>query len=226
MSDLPRETTYLKTRVYRVTKSYVCLFGFVLAWLNLNGGHFSFALSAIRVPEWITSGASLLISTAVALVDALPGDRLKATLVFWRWQNPLPGSRAFDKSSLERDQRISIQSLRGHLGGKFPRGAQDQNSTWYRLYKMVQSEPAVTGVHYEYLLFRDLTWFSLILALAAFICMPVNWARWHELLAYALVATAAFMLLARAAAERGNRLVRTVLAVIASRPISTTTNET
>jgi hypothetical protein len=212
---------YLKTSVYRVTKVYVCLSGFILAWVNLQGLHFSWALSAITFPRWISSGATLLATTAVALLDAVPGDHLKAALVFWRWKNPLPGSRAFEKAYLESDHRISITGLREHLGGVFSRSPREQNATWYRLYKTVEAEPAIAGTHYEYLLFRDLTWFTALLATLALVSIATNRELWRELLAYAAIAIVMYVLFARAASERGHRFVRTVLAVVAARPAET-----
>jgi hypothetical protein len=188
MAEEISSNTYLKTRVYRVTKAYVLACGFALAWLNLSGPIFTWPLPALTIPEWISSATAALATSAVAALDALVGDRLKAILVFWRWTNPQPGSRAFERAYLDGDHRISIESLRAHLDGKLPRAARDQNSTWYRLYKQVQNEPEVAGTHYEYLLFRDLTWFSFILATLAFVSAAVNWERWRELLAYAGVA--------------------------------------
>lgn len=219
MSTTKETSSYLKTRVYRYTKAYVCVAGFILAWLNLRGLHFSWALTAVSIPEWISSGSTLLATAAAALVDALPGDYWKSVLVFWRWRDPLPGTRAFQRANLERDQRISVPGLLAQVGGKFPRSPQDQNSTWYRLYKTVQSEPEVAGTHFEYLLFRDLTWFTTVIGTVALLSITVNPGRWQELLAFAAIATSLYVLLSRAATSRGERFVRTVLAVVASRPV-------
>lgn len=220
MAEQTASSAYLKTRVYRVSKVYVCLFGFLLAWLNLRGLHVSLALPAITIPEWISSGTAVLLTVAVALIDAVPGDHFKAVLVFWRWTNPLPGSRAFKRAYLDADHRIAVAKLRAHLGGKFPRAARDQNAAWYRLYKTVQTEPEVAGAHYEYLLFRDLAWFTFLLAVVALASAAVNWGRWRELLAFAGVASVLYVLFARAGFARGHRFVRTVLAVVAARPVA------
>jgi hypothetical protein len=210
---------YLKTRVYRVTKAYVLVCGVVLAWVNLRGLHVSLAVSAITLPEWVSASATALAATAVALIDAVPGDHFKAALVFWRWTNPLPGSRAFERAYLDADHRIAVDKLKAHLDGKFPRAAKEQNATWYRLYKTVQTEPEVAGTHYEYLLFRDLAWFTFVLGVLATITLMVNPIRRPELLAYAGVAVVLYALFARAAFVRGHRFVRTVLAVVAARPV-------
>lgn len=219
MAEQTGSSAYLKTRVYRVTKTYVLLFGFVLAWLNLHGIELSFAFSAITLPEWVSSGTAALLTMAVTLIDAVPGDHLKAVLVFWRWTNPLPGSRAFERSFLDADHRIAVDTLRAHLDGKFPRSAKEQNATWYRLYKTVQAEPEVAGTHYEYLLFRDLAWFTSVLAVLALVSTALNFDRWRELLTYAGAAAVLYVLFARAALVRGHRFVRTVLAVVAARPV-------
>lgn len=221
MAGETKSASHLKARVYRVTKAYVCVFGFILACANLQGLHWSWDISAVTIPAWISAATTVLATCAVAFLGALPSDHLKAVLVFWRWKDPLPGSRAFEKANLRADPRISIEGLRAHLDGEFPRNGRKQNVVWYQLYRSVQSESAVAQAHYEYLLFRDLTWFTVVLAVIALISLVVNREHWHELLVYTLAASALFALLARAASVRGTRFVRTVLAVVAAQPVET-----
>src|ERR1700730_9284409 len=59
----------------------------------------------------IVAGVPLL---AIVLSGVL-GDTWKARLVFWRWNNPLPGCRAFSEL-LASDPRIDVASLRSRLG--------------------------------------------------------------------------------------------------------------
>ncbi len=203
----------LKTKVYRRTKTFVGLGGFVLVWVNLGMPVAVNLPWHVTFPTWVTVGAVALVTTLVAALDSLPGDRVKAALVFWRWKNPLPGTHAFEKATLSSDPRISVNRLRARLGGAFPRAPQEQNSAWYRLYKEVEESPQVSGTHYEYLLFRDLAWFSVILTVLGVLSIPINRHHWREILGFVGVAAVFDALLMRAAAERGGRLVRSVLAI-------------
>lgn len=71
----------------------------------LVGGDWYAKLSALI--ELLPAGLGLvLISVANALVD----DVTKARLVFWRWEHPLPGSRAFTVY-IKKDPRIIALDL-------------------------------------------------------------------------------------------------------------------
>lgn len=206
-------TEHLKTKVYRRTKTFLSVGGFLLVWVNLGMPRAVNLPWEVAFPTWIRVGAVALATALVAALDSLPGDRFKAALVFWRWKNPLPGTRAFEKANLTMDPRISIDRLRARLGGSFPRAPQDQNSTWYRLYKEVEDTPQVSGSHYEYLLFRDLAWFGVVLTALGILALLTNWHAWRGILAFIGVTAIFDVVFMRAAAERGNRLVRSVLAL-------------
>lgn len=203
----------LKTKVYWRTKAFLSLGGFLLVWVNLGMPHTVNAPWDVAFPTWVKTGAIVLATVLVAALDSLPGDRLKAALVFWRWKNPLPGTRAFEKANLIQDPRISIDRLRARLGGSFPRAPQEQNSAWYRLYKEVEDAPQVSGSHYEYLLFRDLTWFSVILTVLSILSLLANWHAWRGILPFIGISALFGVVLMRAASERAGRLVRSVLAI-------------
>lgn len=203
----------LKTKVYWRTKAFLSLGGFLLVWVNLGMPHTVNTPWDVTFPTWVKTGAIALATALVAALDSLPGDRLKAALVFWRWKNPLPGTRAFEKANLTQDPRISIDRLRARLGGSFPRAPQEQNSTWYRLYKEVEDAPQVSGSHYEYLLFRDLTWFSVILTVLGLLSLLANLHAWRGILPFIGVSALFGAVLMRAASERAGRLVRSVLAI-------------
>jgi hypothetical protein len=142
----------------------------------------------------------------------------KARLVFWRWRNPLPGSRAFSEHARD-DPRIDVTKLKEKLGS-FPREASKQNALWYRLYRTVESRSEVLNVHKHYLFLRDWACITILLILflvpASFLICPSTRTR---LLLIALLGSEYF-LVRLAAANAGRRFVMTVLAIKAAEPES------
>ena len=190
--------------------------GAALTWINLGLPAVTALPERLPIPAWAISGATVLLTILVAAMGSVPGAEGKARLVFLRWRNPLPGSRAFEQANLRSDPRISVEGLRAALGGRLPRSVADQNGTWYRLYKRIEDAPAVEGAHFEYLLFRDVTWLALVFLLASAASAAANLASRPAIFAALLGFTLLFLLFRRAAAERGSRFVNTVLALTAS----------
>jgi len=204
---------YLKRRVHRYTRACFALFTVFLLWTAFGTSSSAPYLFELPLPPWLqTIAVPVLTLVLVMALGAIPGDHGKAVLVFLRVRNPLPGCRAFEKASMMRDPRIHVEDLRTALGGSFPRAAIEQNATWYRLYKSIAAEPDIEGVHFEYLLFRDLTWLTILfLSTSAFSFVLVGPSHVpFFLLSLFFLALAA--LFRHAAAERGVRFVNSVLA--------------
>jgi hypothetical protein len=129
-----------------------------------------FALPAVadQLASWLASarlaGASIAPVIVLLLTSILPTE-LKDALVFWRVRDVLPGHRAFSVYA-HKDPRIDLARLLA-VAGTFPDAARDQNSLWYRLYRQVETDPAVAQAHRHFLLFRDLAALSLLLAILA-----------------------------------------------------------
>jgi len=83
------------------------------------------------------------------VLNAQLSAEAKARIVFLRWRDPLPGSEAFTKHALS-DPRIDMAALKATLG-PLPVAPREQNALWYKLYKTVGSEPAVSQVHRAFL---------------------------------------------------------------------------
>lgn len=154
--------------------------------------------------------AALAALLAGVLNSQLPSD-VKARLVFMKWTNPLPGSRAFSRYA-HLDPRIDPAAL-ARLTGPFPISPGDQNSLWYRLYRSVQADAAVRDAHQSYLLFRDYASLSLLLGV---VLIPSG--AWYavstsSIAGFALLLLVQLLLAARAARIHGERLVCTVLAI-------------
>lgn len=154
--------------------------------------------------------AIALLTIANGLID----PQTKARLVFWRWSDPLPGCRAYSEHA-QRDPRIDVGSLERKLG-KLPEDARDQNATWYRLYKTVESDPAVTHNHRDFLFTRDYTSLAalLLVFLGGLAIYQID--DWSRTLPYIAFMAAQYLIVRHVATRFGNRIVTTVLAVKAA----------
>lgn len=95
----------------------------------------------------------------LVLVGIIP-SRHKEKLVFWRWNNPLPGCRVFTELA-PCDSRIDLDQIEKKYG-EIPTNPKKQNNLWYSIYKNYRDKPAVVASHRERLFTRDLTSISLI----------------------------------------------------------------
>jgi hypothetical protein len=154
------------------------------------------------------------IIALLVLLNGFLDPEDKARLIYWRWRNPLPGSRAFSTEAV-RDSRIDLERLKQKCG-PFPEEGQAQNILWYQLYKPLAKEPAVLDAHRGYLLGRDYTIFALLqlLVLGPMAIFQFAMASW----AFAFVGLLALQCAVAwiAAARYGRRMVRTVLALRAA----------
>ena len=154
--------------------------------------------------------AIALLTVANGLID----PQTKARLVFWRWTNPLPGCRAFSEHA-PRDPRIDVGALERKLGN-LPTGEREQNATWYRLYRTVESDPAVAQNHRDYLFTRDYASFTvlLLIVLGGLALYQIDgWGRTFPYIAFLVVQ---YLVVRHVATRFGHRFVTTVLAVKAA----------
>jgi len=139
---------------------------------------------------------------------------MKAKIVFRRRKHALPGHRAFSELG-PADPRVDMARLEAKLG-TLPTALKAQNDTWYGLYHAMRDEPVILGLHGDFLLFRDCAaaaWCMLVLLSPAAFWLAEHW---PPAALYALALLAQAMLATRAARDRGERFVTTVLAFAAS----------
>lgn len=160
---------------------------------------------------------ALLPIPALILSSLVSADR-KATLVFWRFTHPLPGSRAFSVHA-PADQRIDLTKLKMNVGA-FPASERDQNTKWYGLYKQVESDPSVVDSHKNYLLFRDVAAMSLLLIPILPVAMHFGGVDTPRILISTVLFLGQYLVTAFAARTTGIRFVQNVLAVHASRKVT------
>jgi hypothetical protein len=168
--------------------------------------------------EWesLTAEARRAIPTGVALIfigiiNAQLSADSKARVIFARWRDPLPGSRAFT-TYLNKDPRINVARL-AEAFGPLPTDPREQNAKWYALYKSVETDPAVVHVHREFLFARD---YACISALMLLVLTPLAIGVFPSrriAITYGVILLAQFLLVARAGRHHGARFVTTVLAL-------------
>lgn len=155
-------TLKTKNSPYAVAFTVLSYVGFALA----NGLDWSFAQSMSIGKDGLTLESPLLSMAffvlTLVLTYVLPSG-WKHRLIYTRWNNPLPGSRAFGEL-VDKDERISREQLVSEHG-KLPELPEAQNALWYKIYKSKQEYPVVLNSHGRWLLFRDLFAISLILVL-------------------------------------------------------------
>lgn len=153
---------------------------------------------------------STALPVAVVLLASLLPNSVKASLVYWKIKEALPGHQAFSKYG-PADSRVDMAALRKNIG-IFPVGPREQNALWYKLYRKVGSEIGVMDSHKSFLLFRDMAAISALLAFivpAAFLLADVHpvVAAWSFTLLLAQ-----YLMAAISARNCGIRFVGTVLA--------------
>jgi hypothetical protein len=193
-----------------VATNAVFLYGVIQAnAIRLNGlrGAFSDAQTLIPV------GIALVIATV--LNGVLSAD-IKAQLVFLRRHDVLPGHRAFSEYAVS-DPRIDPAALTKVIGSDFPVEPAQQNRTWYRLYRTVESDPAIRQVHRDFLLLRDYTGLSVLFVLFYGAVGLYSIPSLSVGLFYIGLLVLQYLVVRQAAANYGIRFVTTVLALKAAK---------
>ncbi len=152
-----------------------------------------------------------VVPVIVLLLASLLPSAIKATLIFWRIRSVLPGHRAFDKATLS-DPRIDVSRLQKHIG-PFPTTPEQQNATWYRLFKKVEQDSSIQHAHGQYLLLRDIAALSALLFLFAIALSLIPVVRAQVGAAAVTLLATQYVLAALSARFQGEGLVKSVLAM-------------
>ena len=152
----------------------------------------------------------LAVSVLTGIINAQIGHANKARLVFWKWSDPLPGSRAFSEYA-SKDPRINADALR-KCQDPLPTTPDQQNALWYKWYQECEMEAGIRQVHREYLFSRDYAGLSFLLLLglgplAFWQIGPVGVA-----MTYTSALALQYLVVRRAARNHGERFVASVLA--------------
>lgn len=194
-------------------------FAYVILAPSLSG-EFSYLNLWKQIESLLAPGAVSVAVIAIAklMLLGLVPPQLRDRLIHWRWQNPLPGSRAF--SNIEpKDRRIDLDILDREFG-PLPSDPGEQDRLFYHIYCSQAEMPGVLDAHGSYLATRDIATINLIL----FFLLPCI-ALWgtgkvDSCLIYAAFLFSAYVLAAFAAQVYSMRFVENTLAVASAKPQS------
>jgi hypothetical protein len=161
-----------------------------------------------------STATASLAALAVGVLDAQVSPITKARLVFLKWHNPLPGSRAFSEFA-RADPRVNLHKLRAKYG-PLPRTPSSQNRLWYSIFKSVEADLSVSGAHREYLLMRDYAFMALAILVIGSVAAAIEFASPLTISAYIAILVLQVAVTLRAANTNGKCLVATVLALKSS----------
>jgi hypothetical protein len=170
-------------------------------------------IGALSITELTVARATLalVLPVAVLLLSGVLSHRIKASLVYWKIANALPGYAAFTRHGPE-DARIDMAALQKNIGN-LPTIPAEQNRLWFKFFKAVETEPAVVEAHKMYLLYRDMAAISLLLLIAVPAALYLHGAAVLVVAAVAGMFAVQYLMAALAARHKGIRFVTNVLAV-------------
>lgn len=172
-------------------------------------------LTQIGVGRVLTT--TVMPVVVLLIVNVLPHD-VKSMLVYWKPLGVLPGCEAFTKYG-PRDPRIDMAALKKNVGA-LPTESTEQNSKWYKLYKLVPNEPEVQEAHKMFLMYRDMAVLSLPLVALVPLALNVVGVSNSTLALAAGLFIVQYLLTALSARWSGIRFVCNVLAIHSARKVT------
>lgn len=169
----------------------------------------SFGKITDKIIESIVISALFYIGTVV--ICGLLSSNLKYILIFWRWQNPLPGTRAFTHL-MSKDPRIDPKILEERYA-PLPIDPADQNRLWYKLYKKHEHDKSVLEAQKYFLLTRELNSVSFLSLFILGVAGHFIFSNRQLWMIYLLGLLAVFLVTAIAAQNYGSRFATNVLAI-------------
>lgn len=166
-----------------------------------------------EISRLIPIGLGLVIAT---VANGILSSDLKASLVFLRLNDALPGHRAFSEYG-PADPRIDMAKVTKLLKGKPPYSPAEQNQAWYKMLKEVDADASVRQAHRDFLFTRDYTALSALFILAFGAAAVFTVSGGKPLSIYVTFLVLQFVVVRHAAATYGKRFVTTVLACRATK---------
>jgi len=201
---------YLKDKYIGKLSSFIVLniFIYVLVVSGLMKGN---EVSALE----LSSLAWRFVIPAVAIVFALLlsgvlTSQMKARIVFCRWNNPLPGTRAFTEIA-PNDARVELERLKKELGS-LPTDPNTQNRLWYDLLKQREEETMIKSSHRYFLFARDVASIGLMFLIVLSPTLLISSGGFYVEAVYVAFLIVQYIISKMAARNYGRRLVGNVLA--------------
>ena len=152
--------------IKRINRKYLVAYMFAnLVLFSIFSTMLTIEISINNLGNILFTPKSILIILLFLLSIVFEGiisSEIKAVLIFWKVNNPLPGSYAFSKIA-KHDSRIDVELLKTHFPDGFPSKPDEQNKAWYKLYRKHSSKNIVFEAHRAFLLTRDLAALAIIL---------------------------------------------------------------
>lgn len=146
----------------------------------------------------------------VFVLSSILSADIKAIIVFWKIKNPLPGNRVFTELG-PKDARIDMNKIE-QIVGTIPTEPKDQNSLWYRHYKIHQECLIVKTAHRHFLLARDMTAVTLVMLILLPCSIVIASKNLQGALIYLGILLTQYIALTLAAQSHGKRFACNVLA--------------
>jgi hypothetical protein len=181
------------------------------------------------VPELLSSASmtqlgvarglsTIVLPVIVLLVVNVLSANVKAMLAYWKPLGVLPGSEAFTAYG-PSDPRIDLVALKKNVG-ELPTEPKEQNTKWYKLYKMVESQAEVSSAQKDFLMYRDMAVLSLPLIVLVPLSLYFVGVETKSLWLCAFLFLVQYILTAISARNAGIRFVCNVLAVHAAKKVA------
>lgn len=175
-------------------------------------------ISKVAIAQLVAVGLGpfACLGVVLFLLSHLIKPDWKARLIFFRWKDPLPASRA-DKL-IVKDARIDLQNLppvaKPLISDEMT--PEKRNSHWYKyIFLEIRDIPAVANTHRQYLLDRDASTGVALLTLIAAVCDVIARIFFEvpvlSIYAYLALLLYTFLLIS-SAANSGNRMVAGAIA--------------
>jgi hypothetical protein len=143
----------------------VLLANAVIFYLLIQSGSISIDQFGTLFKDWQAAVPVGLGAVVVGVLTAQFSELARARLVFWKWQYPLPGYRAFTYYG-PNDGRFTMDAVERVCGDRLPTEPKEQNAKWYGLYRRVADHPTVLDAHRNFLFYRDYAVISILLIIA------------------------------------------------------------
>lgn len=160
---------------------------------------------------------SVFVPVIVLFVVELLPSEVKASLVYWRFRDVLPGHRSFSIHA-KRDCRIDFDALTKNVGAP-PTDPKEQNAFWYKLYKKVGSEITVSESHRMFLLYRDMATISVMLAVLSPIALLALDTPLRQSMTICGMLLFQYLITALSARNTGIRFVTNVLSIHSTKKV-------
>lgn len=162
-------------------------------------------------------GASILPVVVLLIVNVM-SSALKAMLVYWKPYGWLPGCEAFTKYA-PADHRVDLAQLKKNVG-VWSEDPKEQNAKWFKLYKMVENQAEIAGAQKDFLMYRDMASFTLVLIVMAPLGLYFADASFKAIWGAAVLLLVQYVLTAVSAANAGKRFVCNVLSLHSAKKIT------